>query len=829
MRGRYVALSVFALGVGLTSGIALERFHLSGPTDSTSDGNPPLYWVAPMDPNFRRGVPGKSPMGMDLVPVYAGDEPGDSSEVKLSPAEVNAIGVRTAVARVETISERIETVGIVSYDEHATSHIHMRVEGWIEDLKVRAVGDRVAKGDLLFELYTPEIRVASADYLQSLRFGSATEFEIAERQLLNFGVSTAQIKDLKQSKKPVQTLQVFAPQNGVVIALAGADGMYLDAATRAMSLADLSTVWLILDVFERDIAKLTKDMTAIARFEHLPDQTFEGTIDYIYPELDAETRTLPVRLRFDNREGQLKPNMFATVSLVPKEGRVALTIPSEAVIRTGRAERVILKTGDGTFRPRFVTTGLRDSFDEGGRAEIVQGLEPGAEIVASAQFLIDSETALNAGLLRFAPTEGEPAWGKGKLVALDRSRRQAVIDHEPITSLDWPALETSFALRSNVTFDRLEIGDEVEFAAARGADGLLALTELKPDDGIDAIGVAVLHGVTEDGKLSLSHEPIPELGWPAMTMDLQVQGFDPRSVPLEEQVEIALAMAEDGLFAVVEVRHADDKMEATAAPVEVVESTLIVVDGVVEAIDLEARMANITHGPIKEIGMPGMTMDFAIADELDLQSVQLGTKAKLTLEQRADMSMLLVAVEPAAPPIEVAGTINNVDAETRIANITHGPIKEIGMPGMTMDFAIADSVEPSTLPIDRKLSLTLEKAPDLSLVLIATEKLATNASAKVQPRQVAGHWVQLGAMSNEGAARRYWSDLKSRYATTLEQQQARYFGPDDVGGNLHHVRLGPMERASAVALCRKLQAKSVDCFVSGPILDENNTGRVLTQ
>ncbi len=829
MRGRYVALSVFALGVGITSGIALERFHLSGPTDNTSGGNQPLYWVAPMDPNFRRDTPGKSPMGMDLVPVYEGDEPGDPSEVKLSAAEVNAIGVRTAVARVETISERIETVGLVSYDEHATSHIHMRVEGWIEDLKVRAVGDRVAKGDLLFELYTPEIRVASADYLQSLRFGSATEIKIAERQLLNFGVSASQIEDLKRSKEPVQTLQVFAPQDGVVIALAGADGMYLNAATSAMSLADLSTVWLVVDVFERDISKLDGDMTAIARFEHLPGQTFEGTIDYIYPELDAKTRTLPIRLRFDNREGRLKPNMFATVSLVPKEGREALTIPSEAVIRTARAERVILKTGEGTFRPRFVTTGLRDSFDEGGRAEIIQGLEPGAEIVASAQFLIDSETALNAGLLRFAPTEGEPARGKGKLVALDRSRRQAVIDHEPITSLDWPALETSFALRSNVAFDRLEIGDEVKFAAARGADGLFALTELKPDDGVDAIGVAVLHGVTEDGKLSLSHEPIPELGWPAMTMDLPVQGFDPRSVPLEEQVEIALAMAEDGLFAVVEVRHADDEMEATAEPVELADSTPIVVDGVVEAIDREARMANITHGPIKEIGMPGMTMDFAIADGLDLQSVPLSAKAKLTLEQRDDMSMLLVAVEPIAPPIEVAGTINTIDAEARMANITHGPIKEIGMPGMTMDFAIADSVEPSTLPIDTELSLVLERASDLSLVLIDTEKKPATASTKIQTRQLAGHWVQLGAMSNEAAARRYWSDLKSRYAATLEQKEARYFGPDDVGGSLHHVRIGPMERVSAAALCHELQAKNVDCFISEPIRDENNTGWVLTQ
>ncbi|MEO0760760.1 MAG: efflux RND transporter periplasmic adaptor subunit, partial [Pseudomonadota bacterium] len=381
MRGRYVALAAIALGAGLAGGVWLERQRTGSAAGNAGAGPKVLYWVAPMDPNFRKDGPGKSPMGMDLVPVHEGDEPtGDPEDVQLSAAEINAIGVRTAVARVDEIARRIETVGFVGYDEHATSHIHMRVEGWIERLRVRAVGDRVAAGELLFELYAPEITIASSELMRATRRRDAAEAAVARRKLRNFGVTQDQIDEMAAADAPAQNIRVYAPQDGVVIALAGADGMYLTPETRAMSLSNLSSVWLLVDVFERDVGRLTADMRAEARFEHLPGRLFQGEIDYIFPELDPETRTLRARLRFENGEGLLKPNMFATVSLTPGTTREAVTVPSEAVIRTGRAERVVLKTGDGVFRPRFVTTGLRSGFGDGTRTEIVQGLEPGDEV-----------------------------------------------------------------------------------------------------------------------------------------------------------------------------------------------------------------------------------------------------------------------------------------------------------------------------------------------------------------------------------------------------------------------------------------------------------------
>ncbi len=728
MRGRYFALAIMALAAGGAGGVLYERERMAQTMDAGDDGDKILYWVAPMDPNFRKDGPGKSPMGMDLVPVYEGQEPsGDPEEVTLSAAEVNTIGVRTAVARVEDIAHRIETVGFVDYDEHATSHIHTRVEGWIERLELRAVGDRVSKGDLLFDLYAPKITIASSELLRATRSGDADNISIARTKLMNFGVDARQIEEMAQAERPAQRIRFYAPQDGVVFALNAADGMYLRPETRAMSLADTGSVWLMVDVFERDMGLVTQDMRAEARFDHLRGHVFTGEIDYIFPELDAKTRTLRVRLRFDNAKGLLRPNMFAKVALVPDEARQALTVPSEAVIRTGRAERVILRLSDGSFRPRLVMTGLRGGFAEGRRTEIVQGLAPGDEVVASAQFLIDSESALNAGMMRFAPTEAEPATGKGVLLSLDAETRRARISHEPVEALGWPAMETDFALRSDVYLKDLTEGQDVEFKAVRGADGLIALTHLGLDDGVDATGEGVVHAVTPEGKLTVSHAPIPALGWPAMKMDLDVQGVDTAAIPLGEPVSFDLSAGENGMAVIVAVRA--EGAEAAAAP-EIAEAKPqdeaappITVEGRIEAINAETGMATIAHAPIAEIGMPGMTMDFALTDALDPADLPMEQDVTLTFVRPDGLTMVLDAVEATPEPLTVTGTINSVDAETGMANITHAPIKEIGMPGMTMDFVLSGDLNPDSLPVGRETELLLMQGADMSLSLVGTVEL----------------------------------------------------------------------------------------------------------
>lgn len=690
MRGRYVALSILALGAGFAGGIATERFHFAAPSGAGDSGPKILYWVAPMDANFRKDSPGKSPMGMDLVPVYEGDEPsGDPSEVTLSAQEVNAIGVRTAVARVEAIAPFIETVGFVTYDEDATSHVHARIAGWVENLKIRALGDPVRAGEPLFEIYGPRQDRAGTD-----RVGAPAEY-----------------------------LRVTAPQSGVVTALGASDGMYLEPGTRAMTITDLARVWVIADVFEKDIGRLSRGMQAEATFEPLPGAVFEGEIDYIYPELDPKTRTLSVRLRFDNSDGLLRPNMYGRIRLTAREARDAVTVPSEALIRTGRAERVILETGEGTFRPRLVTTGLRDGFGAGGRTEIVQGLAAGETVVASAQFLIDSESALSAGMTRMAPTDAEPVDGKGRLLAHDASRNTVTIAHADIPGLDWPAMETRFAMRNGVRLDRVNVGEDVRFTLSRGADGLLSLTRIGRDDGVDATGMAVVHAVTPDGKLSLSHDPIPSLSWPAMTMDLDARGVDLSMVPLDTPVEIDLSEADGGLYEIIAVRPAEgggtmpmmDKKADDATP-EPMAADLMDVSGTINAVDAAAGKANITHGPIAAIGMPGMTMDFTLGAGVDPAKLPMGAETMLYLSMNPEtFEMTLEGVEagePAKPPMEVPGTVNSLDPAAGKANVTHGPMAEIGMPGMTMDFALADGLAAADLPLGEEITLLISMNPE---------------------------------------------------------------------------------------------------------------------
>lgn len=731
MRGRYSALSVLALTAGVAGGVFLERLYLN-PAQTAGSGDPEiLYWVAPMDPNFRQPGPGKSPMGMDLIPVMAGQEPsGDPSEVTLSGAEINAIGVRTAVAQSTEIARNIETVGFIRYDDHLTSHVHTRVDGWIEKLNVRAIGDPVRKGDVLFEMFSQIIGSSSGDLIRAVEAGDRRIVEAARGKLSSLGMSDDQIARVEASKEIARNIEVLAPQDGVVVSIEAAEGMFLQPGVRAVSVTDTNAVWLIVDVFERDIARLTDDMKAVARFEHLGGRRFEGEIDYIYPELDAKTRTLPVRLRFDNSEGLLRPNMFANVTLTPSQSQMALTVPTEAIIRTGSAERVILKTGEGTFKPRLITTGLRDNFGGGGRTEVVQGLAVGEEVVASAQFLIDSESALSAGLMRMAPTDAEPARGTGTLVALDADTRLATIRHGALDALDWPAMTSRFVVRSDVMMDRLAVGQEVAFQAARGADGLLSLTALGADDGIAATGKGRVLGVTDDGKLTLAHDPIPALGWPAMQMDMEVVGIDAAGVPLEQPVEFDLSKNEDGMFTIVGLRvegatetmqmPAPTEPEAKAAPA----AEPIVVSGTVDALDPTKSMATITHGPMAQIGMPGMTMDFAVDPTLDVGTLVLGQEMTLTFARPDGMTMILSAAEKVTPPTEVMGTINVIDPVTGMANITHGPMMDIGMPGMTMDFAVDPSVDVAGLPMGQEINLLLKRNPDFSMTLVGFAKPA---------------------------------------------------------------------------------------------------------
>ena len=355
-----------------------------------------LYWVAPMDPNFRRDEPGKSPMGMDLTPVYADEVDSQPGVVKIDPTVVNNLGVRTTVAERGKLTRRIETVGYIAYDEDTVQHVHTRVDGWIEKLVTKATGDPVKKGQLLFELYSPTLVNAQEEFLTATRSGNAILLKASRDRLNALGVSPSEIARLEKERSVKQRVRVYAESDGVIAHLGVREGIYITPATEVMSVAKLDRVWVIAEVFERQSSWVKSGQQAVVELDYLPAQTLQGTVDYVYPELDPKTRTLKVRLRFDNVDELLRPNMFARVVIEADGFGRVVNVPREAVIRGGSMNRVVVALGDGRYQARPVRLGI----ESGDRVAIRSGLKAGETIVVSGQFLIDSESNIDSAFAR---------------------------------------------------------------------------------------------------------------------------------------------------------------------------------------------------------------------------------------------------------------------------------------------------------------------------------------------------------------------------------------------------------------------------------------------
>ena len=364
-----------------------------------------LYWVAPMDPNYQRDEPGKSPMGMDLVPVYADPAGGDA--VTISPEVIQNLGVRTSKAEISKLWRGIDTVGYVDFDESKLSHIHLRTEGWVENLAVRSEGERVKKGERLFDFYSPQLVNAQEEFVQALSVGNTGLVSASSERLLALGISKGQIASLRKTRKARQYISVFAPQDGVVATLPVREGMFIKPSMKVMSLADLSSVWLLAEIFERQANWVSMGDSAQVTLSYLPGREWQGKVEYIYPSLDPKTRTLKVRLRFDNPEEALKPNMYANVQIFGGAKTNILVIPMEALIRTGRNERVVVALGEGRFEARTVKAGI----ESGDWVEISSGLKSGEEVVVSGQFLIDSESSIKASFNRMSKPDDTKGMG----------------------------------------------------------------------------------------------------------------------------------------------------------------------------------------------------------------------------------------------------------------------------------------------------------------------------------------------------------------------------------------------------------------------------------
>ena len=366
------------------------------------------YWRAPMDPSYTSHEPGKSPMGMDLVPVYE-DELQAESTVTIDPATVQNIGVRTAPVERRPLHRTVRTVGRVDYDETRMTDVNTKIAGWVEQLFVDYTGQMVEKGEPLLQIYSPELVAAQEEYLTAVdyseRLRARAEGEVADgaRDLLSaslqrlryWDISDRQIDELRQTGEVRRTMTVHSPQEGTVVHKAVLDGQHIAPGQHLYRIAELSRVWVYADIYEYELPWVREGQEAEVELSYLPGKTFTGKVTYVYPFLEAKTRTVKVRMAFANPELELKPEMYANVTIqspLPADSVVA--VPVQAVIHSGPRRVAVVSLGEGRFQPREIRVGAEAE----GFYEVIEGLGEGERIVTSAQFLIDSESNLKAAV-----------------------------------------------------------------------------------------------------------------------------------------------------------------------------------------------------------------------------------------------------------------------------------------------------------------------------------------------------------------------------------------------------------------------------------------------
>ncbi len=361
---------------------------------------PAALYVCPMHPQIRSAEPGRCPIcGMQLVARGKQSTAEDAPEIVVDGSLRQSLGLRSEAVERRVLEPLVEAPAQVMIDQDRIVHLHARVAGWIEVLHVHALGETVNAGQVLMELYAPDLVAAQEDYLIALRTGGSGSRaqRAAATRLRVLGVDDAFIDALAKRGSSLQRVPVRAPGAGVVTQLDVRHGMYVTPSTTMLEIADLSSVWVMAEIFPEERERLgTGEIFATLRLEGVPDRLWRGEVGYVYPTLDETTRTLRLRIPVPNRRGLLKLGHLMRASLRGEAGEPVLTVPSEAVIRSADGERVVLDLGDGRYRPVAVGTGLRAA----GYTEIVEGLDAGQQVVVSAQFLLDSEASLRAGLGR---------------------------------------------------------------------------------------------------------------------------------------------------------------------------------------------------------------------------------------------------------------------------------------------------------------------------------------------------------------------------------------------------------------------------------------------
>ena len=449
------------------------------------------YWYDPMVPNQKFDKPGKSPfMDMQLVPKYANTgSDGEEGGVVISSQTAQNLGIRLEKVSTKSFGESFSAIGRIEPDERRFYVVQTRVPGFVERLLVRAVGDPVKKGQKIAEIYAPDLLAAQQEYLVLLQLKDIDSDQslkkAARNRLKLLGMTEGELTAITKAGQSSPRFGLYAPASGVLTELGVREGGQLMAGSSLMQISDLSQVWVIAEVPERDAVRLKPDMTADVQLQSLPGKVFKGKVAYLYPTLNDTSRTLKVRIELPNKGNQLRPGMYTNVAF---NGQIheALSVSTETIIATGKRKIVIVKEANG-YRPVEITTGQeRDNY-----TEILNGLTEGEEVVASGQFLIDSEASLSGVLARLSqqdksmekgmndmaiplekPTgksmdkpmsvEKIPN-GRGKVIDVDAQLGKVTLDHEPIKEIGWPSMTMDFKVKDSEQLSNLKAGDEVEF------------------------------------------------------------------------------------------------------------------------------------------------------------------------------------------------------------------------------------------------------------------------------------------------------------------------------------------------------------------------------
>ncbi len=382
-----------------------------------------LYYRDPMHPWLTSAKPGKAPdCGMDMVPVYEGEESSASgSGIKIDPTMVQNIGVKTEEVQKRRLSKMIRTVGTVAVDETKQYAVNTKIMGWVEKLYVNYTGQTVKKGQPLLELYSPELVSTQEEYLTALRYqkalsnsqvnetraGSEKLVESVRRRLQLWDITDAQIADLEKTGKPRHTLTFYSPADGFVMEKTVVEGASVMTGMDLFRIADLSTVWVMADIYEYELPWLQVGSSAQLELPYIPGKTFTGKVTFVYPMLAMESRTAKVRLEFANSRGeiQLRPEMFGTVRINSEMAKETIAVPEQAILQSGGSLLAVVAQDGGYFDVREVKGGLVAD----GYIQILEGLKEGEQLVVSSQFLIDSESNLRSAVAQF--TSGHAGHG----------------------------------------------------------------------------------------------------------------------------------------------------------------------------------------------------------------------------------------------------------------------------------------------------------------------------------------------------------------------------------------------------------------------------------